>query len=195
MLYINQEDYAHIHYNQQRAKGGAGEAGCNVANSGCGLCCVCMLVDHLTNESLSVQECVDLAEESEANMFVGTTMSVFGPVVAKKYGLSYEQTNDIEKLVAHLQSGGEAMVNVANRPNGERGLFTKGGHYMLLLSTDGETVCFFDPHYEESKYREWGTDKIVKKDGNYLYCPLSVMDRECENREKHYYLFGRKYLK
>ena len=195
MLYINQEDYLHVHYNQQRATGKADEASCNVAKAGCGLCCVCMLIDHLTEESLSVEDCVDLAEKSDANLYIGTNMRVFAPVVAEKFGLKYSTTNDTEQLVRHLQSGGEAIVHVANKPSGERGIFTSGGHYMLLLSTDGETLRFFDPHYDEKRYHEWGTDQLVKREGNFLYCSIPLMDRETQNREVHYYLFSKEYKK
>ena len=48
MLYINQNDYAHVPYQHDMANGGAPVERRNVGSSGCGLCCSCMVVEHLT---------------------------------------------------------------------------------------------------------------------------------------------------
>ena len=36
------------------------------------------------------------------------------------------------------------------------GLFTHGGHYITILSTDGKDACILDPSYKEGKYEEEG---------------------------------------
>ena len=52
MLYLNQLDYSHIPYYHNAKNGGPPEGRNNVGTSGCGLCCACMMIEHLTPNHL-----------------------------------------------------------------------------------------------------------------------------------------------
>ena len=186
MLYVSQLDYAHIPYNHDLENGGRPQA--TVRSSGCGLCSTCMIVDHLVvGGSLSVEECRELSYATGANFHVGTQIHVLGPAVAEKFGLDFEKTNDIDKLVAHLQNGGEAIVNVA------AGLFTTGGHYMVATAyTDGE-IEILDPAYTEEKYATEACRKAIRVAAPFLYCsPETLAGESVPYREHPFYLFKRK---
>ena len=186
MLYVSQLDYAHIPYNHDLENGGRPQA--TVRSSGCGLCSTCMIVDHLVvGGSLSVEECRDLSYATGANFHVGTDIHVLGPAVAEKFGLDFEMTNNIDKLVAHLQNGGEAIVNVA------AGLFTTGGHYMVATAcTDGE-IEILDPSYTEEKYATEACRKAIRVAAPFLYCsPETLAGESVPYREHPFYLFKRK---
>ena len=60
MLYVNQLEYPHIKYDHNMAHGGPPEGRNSVKTSGCGLCCACMVIDQLTDKTLSVEDCVDM---------------------------------------------------------------------------------------------------------------------------------------
>ncbi|MBQ2754880.1 MAG: hypothetical protein IJF30_05395, partial [Clostridia bacterium] len=72
-----------------------------------------MMVEHLTTESLALEECVKLSELNGANLKVGTSMRVLGKVVAEKYNLDFSTTNDKEEVLNHLRNGGEVIACVS----------------------------------------------------------------------------------
>lgn len=190
MLYINQREHPDVPF-PNNAEGGYPAEKQNIAKAGCGICSLCMVVDHLTTEALSLQACVELAVENKANLRPGTSMIKLGPVVAEKFGLRFSHTSDKEEMLAHLRKGGRVIVNVANRPDGTPGLFTKGGHYMVLVAADGERICFLDPNYSEAYNEGALKEKVDSSCAPVLYCDADLLEHETENREIKYYLFER----
>ncbi len=191
MLYLNQLDYRHIPYNHNVNHGGVPEERRNCATSGCGLCSLCMVVDHLTTKHLDLEECVRLSEENGANHAIGTDMKILAPIVAKMFDLELNMTNSVEELVEHLRCGGEAIVHVSVR-EGRISLFTKGGHYMVILSTDGKEVCILDPSYTDTKFEEEGRREKVRVNAPFVYCSLEDIMIQTDNRDPGFYLFKRK---
>ena len=139
MKYVNQLEYSHIPYPTRVKQPEYAPDGMksSVKSSGCGLCSVCMAVDILTDKTLEIEECVRLSMESVANYARGTDMNILGPVIAEKFDIEYSKTSDLGEAICHLQKGGLIVVHVGVPEGKEIGLFTKGGHYMLLISTDG----------------------------------------------------------
>ena len=194
MKYVNQLDYSHIPYPTRVKEEAYAPNGLNssVKSSGCGLCCLCMAVDMLTDKTLEIEACVNLSIESVANYARGTDMNILGPVVAEKFGICYSKTSDLAKAIAHLQAGGVIIVHVGVPENKEIGLFTKGGHYMLLISTDGEEFCILDPSYKEDKFdipERMG--RVNTNNAPYLYCDVNVVDSETKPGKVKYHLFSR----
>jgi len=188
MLYLNQLDYRHIHYEHNIANGGVPQERRNIATSGCGLCCVCMMVEHLTGEILELTDCVRMTEESGANCCAGSSMRILGPVVAERYGLTFRRTGDAAEMVAHLQAGGEVIINVRKKTDGTPGIFTAGGHYMLLTGTDGKTVTVMDPNYVKNKYKAQEEAVLIRVEEPFLYCDMNALVEEAR-AEEPYYLF------
>ena len=99
MYYINQLDYPHIRYEHDLDNGGAPEEKCTAAAAACGPCCLCMVVENMTFGHLELTDCLKLSADLGANRQRGTDLKILGPVVAEKYGLTYDVTDDVEKLV------------------------------------------------------------------------------------------------
>ena len=191
MLYMNQLKYKDIIYMHNMQNGGPAEGRNNVATSGCGLCCACMMVDALTDKQLELTECVRLSEDNAANLMPGTDMTVLGPILAEKFGLTYSNTTSLDKAIAHLQNGGYIISHVGHPAEGVPGLFTFRGHYISLISTDGKEFCILDPSYKEGKFdipeRE---GKINEKNAPFLYCDVNILHGETKGHK--YHLFARK---
>ena len=66
MLYLNQRKFYDVPYNHNVDFGGAPEERRNVGTSGCGICCMSMVVNHLTGKDFPVKDCVRLAESCGA---------------------------------------------------------------------------------------------------------------------------------
>ena len=192
MLYINQRDYPNMPYPNNAENNYQPPEKQNIAATGCGLCSACMVVDHLTTQRLGLEECVALSVEHKANVRFGTRMIILGPVVAEKFGLKFSHTSNKEEMLACLQRGGRVIVNVANRPDGSRGLFCRTGHYMVLVSAEGERICFMDPYYGPEYNEGELKEKVDSSCVPFLYCDADLLEYETENREIKYYLFERK---
>ena len=191
MLYLNQYDYPHIPYEHYTEYGGAPEDRRNVAAAGCGLCCLCMIVNHLTGETLEITECVRLSETSGANGGRGTRIHVLGPIIAEMYHLEYRTTNDIQELLQHLHSGGEAIANVGGDYDGHIGIFSHKGHFIVITSAKENTVCVLDPSFKEGKYEEEGRSDKVFIQMPFLYCSSLNLAADVLTRDPSFYLFKR----
>ena len=195
MQYINQLDYSHIIYHTRVKMEGVTKEDMlrNVAMSGCGLCCACMAVDILTDKHLSVDESVKISEESVANHSVGTDMHIFGPAFSEKFGLSYSNTDSLDEAISHLQAGGVIIAHVGVPIGEEIGLFTKKGHYILLVSTDGKEFCFLDPSYTTEKFKiPERAGKINEENAPFLYTDVFNVDNQIKPNKTKYHLFARK---
>lgn len=191
MLYLNQRDYAHIPYLHDTDNGGAPPERRNIGTSGCGLCCLCMTVEHLTGSILELTECVRLSEENGANFCPGCAMRILGPIVAERYGLSFRRTGDVEEMTAHLRAGGEVIVHVQKREDGSPGIFTARAHYMLLTAVNGSEVTVYDPNYAKNKFRAQEEAGLIRVEEPIFYCDLATLAGEAR-QEQPYYLFARK---
>ena len=196
MKYINQLDYPHVPYHTNGAHPEVPDELRNrtVALSGCGLCTIAMVIELLTDKSVSVEDMVKISEACGAQHAVGTDLTVLSPVIAQKFDLDYHATDDVNKLIAHLQRGGAAVVYVGVPAGEEIGLFTKGGHYMTVLSTDGKEFCILDPSYTSDKFNlPERAGRVDTSRAPFLYCSVETLNGEVTaDRYPKYYLFARK---
>lgn len=196
MKFVCQLDYEHIPYRTNVLNDSVSEVDKirNVRKSGCGLCSVIMMLDGLLGVNLSVEDCVKISENCLANHAAGTDMKVLAPVIAEKYGLNYFQSSDVNEAIKHLQNGGMIVAHVGVPTGKNIGLFTKGGHYILLVSTDGEDFCILDPSYTDDKFTiPERAGRVNFSNAPYLYCNVDVLDSETKpEKEVKYYMFSRK---
>lgn len=195
MKYVNQLEYAHLPYPTKIKRDDIPEEQkkTTVKSSGCGLCCACMIVDLLTDKSLEIEECVRIAEECGANHGIGTNMAILGPVIAEKYGLTYSKTNDLDEAVAHLRAGGAIIAHMGVPEGASVGLFTKKGHYIALIATDGEEFCILDPYYPPEKFKiPERIGRVNEEHAPYLYADIHTVHAETKLGKAKYRLFARK---
>ena len=195
MKYINQLEYAHIPYPTKVKLEGFAPNGypSTVRSSGCGLCCACMAIELLTDTSLPIEECVKISCECVANHSRGTDMNILGPVLADKFNLEYSKTNELDEAIRHLQNGGSIIAHVGIPEGKEIGLFTKGGHYILLVSTDGKEFCILDPSYSDEKFKiPERCGRVNEENAPYLYCDVNTVFDEAKPGRIRYHLFARK---
>ncbi|MBR2727577.1 MAG: hypothetical protein IKD71_06775 [Solobacterium sp.] len=190
MLYINQLDYPDMVYHHNMKEGGAGEYN-TVKAGGCGPCSLCMLIENMTFDHLGLEECLAISERVKANWDMGTDLKILGPVIADKYSLKYDITDDVELLKTWLARGGMAVANSGGDREGYTGLLTHGGHYVLVVSyADGE-FCILDPSYTETKFHEEGREGKVREAYPFIYVKETDLVQDCANRSPAYYLFAR----
>ena len=192
MLYLNQLDYRHMHYEHNIDNGGVPQERRNIATSGCGVCSACMVVDHLTTNHLSIDECIRLVYHVGASRQIGTRMAILGPAVADRFHLGFKATKDMEEVKDCLQKGGRVIINVGGDRDDYVGLYSYTGHYILAVSYDGNELCILDPAYREGKYEKTPNQGKVRVEYPFTYCDPKWILEDTANRETPFYLFWRK---
>lgn len=192
MKYLNQLEYPHIPYPTDAAAPDSRFHKLSIKEAGCGLCSLAMMVDRLTTKTISLKRLISLSIRHKANLHPGTDMKILGPVVADLFDLEYSTTNSVQKAIRHLKNGGSVIANTGGDREGYTGVFSHGGHYILLLSADSDSVCVLDPSMKEGKYEEPGREGKVRVDGPFAYCAPEVLTMDTDNRNPGFYLFSRK---
>ena len=85
-----------------------------------------------------------------------------------------------------------AIANSGGDREGWTGVFTHGGHFIVLVGAKGREICVMDPHVPEGKFDEPGRKGKVRMEGNLCYVDIAVLARDCENRYPSYCLFRKK---
>lgn len=202
MFYINQNGFPHIPYpTNLNTPDSPYATGGTVEYCGCGLCSAMMAVDRVSIHSLGLQEAVDMAIESKANLGFGTDMTILGPVIAGKFGLKYKETNSLSELKKCLQAGAAAVVRVGgdNPETGRPGVFHSVPHYIAAICYDAEAneFCILDPAHALGRYLDHiKAGRVRLEDNIFLYTPAEILHEDTEDTEKRdnfprYYLFSR----
>ncbi len=197
MKHINQRRYSYIPYPQlmDEPDNPYGKKA-SVRGGGCGLCSACMVVDQLTTQTLSVRECTELSMLIGANHCDGTDMKMLGPAIAERFHLDFSVTNDIDEVVKALHNGARVIALVSAKDEGNKGIFTKGGHYIVLISADEEDeICVLDPSWTSKKYTKWIKQGLVRGEGTLVYTTPEVLAAERKNESVGYFVFRRKRTK
>ena len=197
MLYVNQLEHPHLRYTTRTTQEGQDlERGKNttVRSSGCGLCSAVMVADRLLpNCNFGLIDALELSYSVEANHKRGTDYKRFAPAFAEKMGLKLEMTNDEERLLYCLRTGGAAVALIGGDREGHIGVFSHGGHYVAVIAEEEDgRLAILDPSYKENKYEEEGRQgKVELKYGVVALCDLQVLAEDCANKSPRYSLFWR----
>jgi hypothetical protein len=151
-----------------------------------------MIVDQLTDSSLSLEECIKLTEECGANRVLGSSMELLGAAVADRFKLDFSVTNSIVKVISHLRRGGRAVAIVGGDREGYRGLFSTRRHYITLIAFDGKEFTVLDPSLSDTKFEEKKRRGRVRVQFPFVYCSKEEIVLETQTEKTKYYLFARK---
>lgn len=120
-----------------------------VYSSGCGCAALCNALDALGIARVSVKAMCAYAVSVDARVKGGTDEGVLLRNAAKKYGFSYKATSKNAELLAHLKSGGVAILHGGNAYK----LFSDSGHFVCAVSASGNTVTVLDSFWYGKKYK------------------------------------------
>ena len=199
MRYVNQRKYPHMLYvTRQTMDEPNREHGrtTTIHSSGCGLCAAMMVADRLLpHYEFELSDAIELAYEVKANLRIGTDYEIYAPAFAEKLGLRYKMTGDVEEMRNCVRTGGAAVVLVGRGKydNGERGLFTKSGHYLTVINEECDgRLAILDPAYEPDRYSDPKWDGLGEVKHNYVVLSNpKILHGETEGKPGPYYLFWR----
>lgn len=184
-VFYCQLDYEHIPYPSPDNPAGT------VADNGCGLCCASMIAENILREPFPLEENARFAIDCGARKDSGTNLFIYAPAFAERYGLALTVTRDGAEALRFLQEGrGVVIANVGGDRPGYTGVFSNSGHYIVLVSAEGETVRVWDPMYRPGRYDTPGRAGKVRMDGTDAYADFSVIEQDCYDRA--FFLFSRR---
>ena len=186
MAYYNQYSYKSVPY-PSRSKPGA-----TVSSSGCGVCCMSMVVEGLTGQTVTPAQMAPFAISAGARVDGGTDMHRLGAAAARRWDLTMTTTSDVGELLAAIRRGGMAIANVGGDHGSYKGLFSNGGHYVAVVGMHREQLVVWDPGQYDGKYSTSARVGRLQAVGHDLRVLPSILDADCSTRSPRYYIFERR---
>lgn len=153
-----------------------------IGSSGCGPTSAAMVVSSIKG-IVYPNEMADLFVKNgfrSANN--GTYMSAF-EWTANKFGIGFNRVYSVNDAVNLLRNNYMVIVSVSD------GLFTTGGHIMVVYGIDGNTLKIYDPYLYNGKFNTYGRQGKVTVSGNTVYC--SIENFKAYANSKAYFGFKR----
>ena len=182
--YYNQHDYKNVSY------WSASNPNATIASAGCGLCAMSMVLSAV-GITVTPPEMAKIAKKIGARVDTGTDMGILSRYVKDTYGLNLSTTDSSSALKTALSEGKIAIANVGGDRTGYKGLFSNGGHYIVVYGlTSKVDPVIYDPGYYQGKYASaYRANRVTVGINHQLYCSLTNLDIDCSNRSPRYYIF------
>jgi len=182
-VYFNQRDYIDVY-----SASSPPNTALTIKTSGCGPTSIAMIVSNLSGQVVTPPQMAIYAIQNGYRFDgAGTDLVLMSPAIASKYNLHFSQTNDISVVVKHLGAGGMAIANVAG---GKTGLFSTGGHFIVLAGLALPYIIVLDPYMYQGKFSLPHRKGKVLADGNELRTLPEYLDADTRHDYKAYYLFS-----
>lgn len=143
-----------------------GNSSQTIGTSGCGP----------TSAAMVVTACKGtITPDQMADLFVkygyrsannGTYWSAFR-AVADEFNIGYTETSDVQRALQLLQNNNYVVVSCGN------GLFTTGGHFIVLTELNGDTITVYDPYLYSGKFDTSTRRGKATVDRNKVYVSVS----------------------
>ncbi|MFR7544805.1 MAG: C39 family peptidase [Clostridia bacterium] len=141
-----------------------------VGTSGCGPTSAAMVVTAIKG-TITPPEMADLfVNNGYRSASNGTYLSAFR-WVADVFDIGYQETYNLDTAVNLLKDNNYLIVSVGN------GLFTTGGHLMVITGIDGDTLKIYDPYLYSGKFDTSTRRGKVTVSGNTVYCSVDNFRR------------------
>lgn len=95
----------------------------------------------------------------------GTYWSAFR-AVADEFNIGYTETTDIQIALQLLENKNLVIASCGN------GLFTTGGHFIVLVGVENGNIKIYDPYLYAGKFETSTRRGKVTVSGNTVYCPI-----------------------
>ena len=136
-----------------------------IASSGCGVASAAMIIDSIVG-NVNVTELADtFVKYGYRSANNGTYWSAYR-AIADEFNIEYQETSNIETMINKLKNNHYIICSVGN------GLFTTGGHYIVIYAIDGENLKIYDPYLYAGKFETSTRRGKVEVKGNTVYCNI-----------------------
>lgn len=160
-----------------------------VYRSGCGPASLCNALDALGIAKVTVKTMCAYAVSVDARVKGGTDEGVLLKHAAKKYGFTYRTTSKNAELLAHLKSGGVAILHGGNSYK----LFSDSGHFVCAVAASGNTVTVLDSFWYDGKYKRNAIRRnyVSVVDDGIIKTSIVQCGKATADRSPSYYLISK----
>ena len=178
-----------VHFQTMPAYKGIKYGQGTVYTSGCGCAALCNALDALGIARVSVKAMCAYAVSVDARVEGGTDEGVLLRNAAKKYGFTYRTTSKNVELLAHLKSGGVAILHGGNSYK----LFSDSGHFVCAVAASGNTVTVLDSFWYDGKYKRNAIRRnyVSVVDGGIIKTSIVQCGKATADRSPSYYLISK----
>ena len=136
-----------------------------IGSSGCGVASATMIIDSIVG-NVSITELADcFVANGYRSANSGTYWSAYR-AVADEFNIEYTETSNFDTMLNLLTNNHYIIASCGN------GLFTSGGHYIVLYGIDGDTIKIYDPYLYAGKFDTATRRGKVTVNGNTVYCSI-----------------------
>lgn len=182
-----QLDYGHVPYVSPTSPNG------NLSNNGCGPISCTMILENLLGLDFPPEEAARFAKAAGAREGFGTNYYILADAMAENFPLNLVVTEDCEEMIEFMRAKkGMVVANTYGDRDGYTGVFSDGGHYVVVTEAEGDEICVLDPMYKEGsgRFDIPGRKGKVRMEGNLAYADYRVLKMDC--RERPFFLFSKK---
>lgn len=142
-----------------------GNSSQTIGSSGCGVASATMIIDSIVG-NVSITELADcFVTNGYRSANSGTYWSAYR-AVADEFNIEYCETSNIDKMINLLRNNHYIIASCGN------GLFTSGGHYIVLYGIEESTIKIYDPYLYAGKFDTATRRGKVTVNGNTVYCSI-----------------------
>lgn len=141
-----------------------------IGTSGCGPTCAAMVVTAVKGTITPPEMCDLFVKYGYRSANNGTYWSAFR-FVADTFDIGYQETTDIQKAIQLLENQNYVVASCGN------GLFTTGGHFILLTKVENGMIEIYDPYLYAGKFDTATRRGKAIVDGNKVYVSIDNFKR------------------
>ena len=161
LTYISQID-SRWRYYPYTSRGNSSQT---IGSSGCGVASATMIIDSIVG-NVSITELADcFVSNGYRSANSGTYWSAYR-AVADEFNIEYCETSNIDEMINLLRNNHYIIASCGN------GLFTSGGHYIVLYGIEESTIKIYDPYLYAGKFDTATRRGKVTVNGNTVYCSI-----------------------
>lgn len=161
LTYYNQTDSRWKNYTYSSI----GNSSQTIGTSGCGPTSAAMVVTGIKG-TITPPEMGDLfVQYGYRSADNGTYWSAFR-WVADVFDIEYQECSSLDTAVNLVRNNNYVICSVGN------GLFTTGGHFIVIVGIEGDTLKIYDPYLYSGKFDTSTRRGKVTVSGNTIYCSI-----------------------
>lgn len=161
LTYYNQTDYRW----KNHMYSSIGDSNQTIGTSGCGPTSASMVVTAIKG-TITPPEMGDLfVQYGYRSANNGTYWSAFR-WVADVFDIGYQECSSLDTAVDLVRNNNYVIVSVGN------GLFTTGGHFIVIVGIEEDTLKIYDPYLYAGKFDTSTRRGKVTVSGNTVYCSI-----------------------
>lgn len=134
-----------------------------IGRSGCGVATAAMIIDSIVG-NVSVTELADVFVKYGYRSPNNGTYWSANRAIADEFDIEYKETSNFSVMLEMLKNNNYIIASVGN------GLFTTGGHYIMIYGIEGDNLKIYDPYLYVGKFDTSTRRGKAYVDGNTVIC-------------------------